>query len=327
MPRSQLSWVLFAASLLLSSSASAVTIDWVTVGGAGNAADTTGFGDVSETYRISKFEVTNAQYAEFLNAVAADDSNGLYDTRMGSAALPNFGGINRSENAGSFTYSVVAGRGSMPVNWVDFYDSLRFANWLHNGQPTGGQDDTTTEHGAYTITAQGIADNSITRNAAATIFLPSENEWYKAAYYDTGSASYFDFPAGSNMQTTCALPGTVSNTANCGSAVGDFTAVGSYTGSASPSGTFDQGGNAWEWNEETSTGGGGSVQERGLRGGSFNIRLPLSGLEASDRSGFTEATREENVVGFRIASVPEPSTGLLVTSWLLLFARCMVRRG
>ncbi len=61
--------------------------------------------------------------------------------------------------------------------FVDFYDSLRFANWLHNGQPTGAQDNSTTEDGAYTITAEGIAANSITRNARATIFLTSEDEW------------------------------------------------------------------------------------------------------------------------------------------------------
>ncbi len=51
----------------------------------------------------------------------------------------------------------------MPVNFVDFYDSLRFANWLHNGQPTGAQNNTTTEGGSYTITAAGIATNSIAR--------------------------------------------------------------------------------------------------------------------------------------------------------------------
>ena len=43
--------------------AGSVTIDWVTVGNVGNAADTTGFGTVNSEYRISKTETTNAQYA------------------------------------------------------------------------------------------------------------------------------------------------------------------------------------------------------------------------------------------------------------------------
>jgi len=102
---------------------------------------------------------------------------------------------------GSYTYSPIAGREALPVVFVSFYDALRFANWLHNGQPTGAQDNSTTEDGAYTITAQGISNNSITRNPGATIFLPSEDEWYKAAYYGALSASYFDYPAGSDTPT------------------------------------------------------------------------------------------------------------------------------
>ena len=81
-------------------------------------------------YRISTTEVTNAQYAEFLNAKAATDPNALYNTSMGSG----FGGITRSGSSGSYSYSAIAGRENMPVNFVSFYDSLRFANWLGNGQ-------------------------------------------------------------------------------------------------------------------------------------------------------------------------------------------------
>jgi len=234
-----------AAVALSAAPAAALQIDWVTVGDPGNAADDTGFGAVATAYRISETEVTNAQYAEFLNAVAAEDPNGLYNTNMDSSS---FGGITRSGSAGSFTYGVKAGDAAKPVNFVSFWDSLRFANWMHNGQPTGAQGSATTEDGAYTITAQGISDNSITRNAGASIFLTSEDEWYKAAYYDSNLGTYFDFPAGTDAQTVCAAPGATPNTANCGRAVGDLTDVGSYTGSASPSGTFDQGGNACRTN-------------------------------------------------------------------------------
>jgi formylglycine-generating enzyme required for sulfatase activity len=97
-----------------------------------------------------------------------------------------------------------AGRGDMPVNSVSWYDSLRFVNWLHNGQLSGAQDGTTTEDGAYTFSG---ATSVGSRNAGATIFLTSEDEWYKAAYYDAVSTSYFDYPVGSDLQTTCAAPG------------------------------------------------------------------------------------------------------------------------
>jgi len=299
---------------LVATPISAVHIDWVMVGDPGNAAHTTGYGAVADTYAISKFEVTNAQYAEFLYAVAATDTYGLYSAEMGSG----YGGITRSGTSGNYTYSAIAGRENMPVNFVSWYDSLRFANWLHNGQPTGAQDSTTTEDGAYTFSS---ATSVGTRNAGATISLPAVDEWYKAAYYDAGSASYFDYPACSDTPTTCALPGPTANTANCfiWPAVGDLTDVGNYTGSASPYGTFDQGGNIYEW-DETIFGTVGQV--RGLWGGSFDRGADYL---ASWQRQAGSPTHELEWIGFRVVNVPEPGGGLLLRTGLLVLAGC--RRG
>ena len=253
--------------LLIAFPASAeVTFEWATIGDPGNACDTSVapyykcIGSVSETYRISKYEVTNAQYAEFLNAVAASDPNELYDPSMGVA----IGGITRSGSAGSYSYSVIPGREEKPVNNVSFWDAVRFANWLHNGQPSGAQGYSTTERGAYYLTPADVADNTVAREPEAAFFIPTVHEWFKAAYYDTDAKVYFDYPAASDTQTTCAMPGPVANTANCGEVVNDFTDVGSYTGAASPNGTFDQGGNVWEWNESVFI-----AEERGLSGGNW----------------------------------------------------------
>lgn len=165
--------------------AAEVAIGWVTVGYPGNAADTASncysasCGAVSVTYRVARYEVTNAQYVEFLNSKAATDPLGLYNTAMGSESR---GGIERSGSPGSYTYSVKSGFDDKPVNYVSFFDALRFANWLNNGQ--GSAD---TETGAYTLLGgTATPSNGLTavRNPAAGVFLPSENEWYKAAYYD-----------------------------------------------------------------------------------------------------------------------------------------------
>jgi CSLREA domain-containing protein len=279
-----------------------------------NAPDVTGYGAVSYTYRLAKTPVTNAEYAEFLNAVAQTDTYDLYHPNMG------FGwGIARTGSSGSFVYSAEPGRADLPVTLVTFYDSLRFANWLANGKPTGAQGNATTEDGSYTITAQGIANNSITRNPQATVYVPSEDEWYKAAYYDPQSASYFDYPAGSDEETTCASPRSSPNTANCGNAVGDLTPVGSYWGSASPYGTYDQGGNVWEWNEAVVFGG------RGFRGGSFDE--DGTALAASFR-GWAPAGAEDLARGFRVASrdLPEPDSGALGISGVLAVAGLARRR-
>lgn len=303
--------VLTGPMLLAAPTSAVVTIDWVLVGDPGNAPDipssncaSPSCGSVAQPYYMSKYEVTNAQYTEFLNAKAAADPLALYDTNMGSDAQ---GGITRSGSPGSYAYAVKPDFANKPVNYVSFYDSLRFTNWLNNGQ--GSAD---TETGAYTLlggTATPTNGLTVTRNLGANIFLPSENEWYKAAHYDGLSATYFDYPGGSNTQTACAAPGATPNTANCNFVVGNVTDVGAYTGSASPYGTFDQGGNVYEWNEQIVSGSIG-----GARGGAWDDSA--SDLGASIWS-FPGPWSQGDSIGFRVASVPEPTTALLLGGGLL----------
>jgi len=297
--------LLFCAISFATRSAQAVTIPTVPVGNAGNAGELQiqgTFGGVAYEYRIGTYEVTNAQYAELLNAKAASDPLALYSTSMGSG----LGGITRSGSSGSYSYAAIAGRGDKPVNYVSWYDSIRFANWLNNGQGNGD-----TETGAYTLLGAAPTPSnglSITRNAGATWFLPSENEWYKAAYYDPSDSSYFDYPTSSNTAPTAEAPAGGSNSANYLNAVGDVTDVGAYTGSDSPYGTFDQAGNVWEWNEASISG-----SFRGVRAGGW---LNFSDtLEAAIRHSNLVPTNEGSGVGFRVANipqiVPEPSTAVL----------------
>jgi len=308
---------LLCSLLALGPAASAVVIDWTPVGAAGNACDpwfSQCLGDVAYAYQIGTYEVTNAQYAEFLNAVADDDPNALYNAGMGAG----LGGITRSGAPGSYSYSVIPGRGAMPVNYVGLHDTLRFANWLANGQPSGAQGIGTTESGSYTITPGGVAANSITRNPGATIVLANEDEWYKAAYYNVSAAGYFDYPTATNALPVCSGPSAAANRVNCGNAVGDFTNVGSYPGTPSPSGSFDQAGNIFEWDETIL-----QASYRGVQGGSFAHDASFTAFVGI---GFLPSY-EDPYLGFRLAEVPEPSTGLLVGAGLALLAARRRARG
>ena len=250
------------------SGAQALDMEWVTVGDPGNWGDHLGrgYGGVAYTYNIGKYEVTNSQYAEFLNAVAGEDPHGLYNETMGDPApgdYTGYGGIARSGSSPNYSYSAIQGRENKPVNYVDWYDTLRFANWMHNGQ--GGD----TEDGAYDMSLGA----SVVRKPGALVFLPSEDEWYKAAYCKGGvtSGKYWLYPTQSDTRPTAeAPPGTDVNngSANYDWAVGDLTDVGAYTAKPSDSayGTFDQGGNLWEWNEADR---GRDGSRRILRGGAF----------------------------------------------------------
>jgi formylglycine-generating enzyme required for sulfatase activity len=294
-------------TLALGSTASAVTMAFTPVGDAGNACDSQlqgCFGGVGYSYSIGTYEVTNAQYAEFLNAKAAADPLGLYNTLMGPA-----GGITRSGVSGSFTYTATLPNN--PVNWVSFYDTVRFANWLSNGQGSGS-----TETGSYTLlggTPTPSNGATLARNAGATIVLPTEDEWYKAAYYNAASTSFFDYPTGSNTAPTCSTPTATPNSANCNNAVGGPVATGSYTGSASPYGTYDQGGNVAEWNEALN-----ALLLRGIRGGGYT---DTTLTELASIRLFGGAGTDGINLGFRVASVPEPGTGLLVLMGMLGLAR------
>jgi formylglycine-generating enzyme required for sulfatase activity len=241
-------------------------------------------------------------------------------------------GITQSGSPGSYTYSVM-GNPNFPMIAVTWGDAARFCNWLANGQPTGAAGSGATETGSYTL--NGATTNAalmaITRNPTATYVIPSETEWYKAAYYKGGStnAGYWLYPTQSNTQPSNVLSATGTNNANYfdnppvpGNTGGftdptnHLTAVGAFASSPGPYGTFDMGGDVFQWNEATY-----SASWRGERGGCYYFNGYGSVLlQASYRDG-SPPTDEGLGVGFRVALVPEPASMALLVLGGLLIAR------
>lgn len=294
-----------------SARASAVNMAMVKVSNPNNAANSTGYGQVDYAYKMGKYEVTAGQYTAFLNAVAGVDTYDLYHAGMVTGA-----GITQSGSgtiSSPYTYTVSNSFANRPVNYILWRDAARFANWMSNGQPTGGENASTTEEGSYTLDGamSAAAVGAVTRNTNATWVVPTVNEWYKAAYYDPTTKSYFTYPTSSNTAPTAETAPGGNNSANYNGAVGSTTAVGAYVDSSSPYGTFDQGGNVWEWtqNEGTNTNG----PYRVLEGGSYQEQFSNAKLYLSDTFLFDfplNPSYDEDNNGFRLAltSAPEPGT-------------------
>ena len=259
------------------------TIDFVNIGNTGNAADTTTYGAVPYEYRASIYEISQ-------NDITKATASGMSNVTAG------------------------AWSNNQPAANISWYAAAAFVNFLNtNSGKTAAYNLTFTTNWSMALWSSEQAwtagGTNLYRNKDAFYFLPSENEWYKAAYYNPGGSNYFLYPTGSDTAPTTVASGTNAGTAVYNNAA-SVPAIVDSAGGLSPYGTMGQGGNVFEWNESAFDGSNSSSSEnRALRGGSWLVNE--AGLSSSGRF-FDDPVDDFYDIGFRVASVPEPSTYALV---------------
>ena len=157
---------------------------------------------------------------------------------------------------------------------------MRYCNWLTSGNAANG---------AYRFNGGGgyTGTDRTFRNAQGKLYvLPTENEWYKAAYFKPDASGYSIYANGTDTAPTT----TQTRYNNSGT-----SPWGVGTGAAEQNGTFDMMGNLWEW-METDSGL--------LRGGCFDNGE--SALRSSNRLPWAPSS-EGWSIGFRIVAITAAS--------------------
>jgi hypothetical protein len=268
-------------------------------------------------------------FADVGNAGNANDSgsSGLYSSPYGGVAYDYRISVGEISSSMMSTAGLPSGSwvGNQPAT-INWYQAAGFVNWLNT--TTGHQPAYRLNAGLTALTLWSSADawqaggENLYRHKDAHYFLPSEDEWYKAAYHQNNGATadYWDYATASNSVPTATASGV-----GAGTAVyhrGSFSTPSdvSTAGGESSYGTMGQGGNAWEWMESANDGANDSASEyRSLRGGFWNSNE--SNLRASSRN-YNAPTTADYSVGFRVASVPEPSAlAILLVGLLALIGR------
>jgi Sulfatase-modifying factor enzyme 1 len=248
------------------SGANTFDIDFTTIGSPGNADDPATdpipsfrWGSVPYVYQIGTFEISE-QMIDKVNAMSAAEGKPL-----------NLGHDNRGANK--------------PATSISWNEAGRFINWLNTStgnppayrfgfQPGEPNYNPNQNFSPWLPFHAGYNPNNIVRNSLAKYFLPSVDEWHKAAFYDPSTSTYYGFATGSNSAPTPVASGTAANTAVYGQLVTASPADITLAGGLSAYGTMAQGGNVNEWDEtEVDLVNDGSSPLRGWRGGSA-LHLP-----------------------------------------------------
>ncbi len=312
-------------------------IDFVTIGAPGNAAYQSinpndfvnGRGSVGYEYRLGKYEVTTSQWVEFFNA-AYDRA----DAPLPHLLPPDFWGAapTTPNTPGRQRWVVPAGNEMRPVGDISWRMAAMYCNWLTNGKST---ERSAFLSGAYDVSTfgfnGGIFTDQLVHSPGAQYWIPTWDEWLKAAHYDPAKANpdgttggWWQYSNASDTPYTYGVPGV--GQANAGFTSPDpfSISLGAYA-TTSPWGLYDMAGGTTEWTESVRTLIGGE-RFRIFDGSHWGLSSSVSGLvDRINGRGDEYPHIPTYEFGLRIASVV-PAASTCAPAGVLLGLLCARRR-
>ncbi|MDB4528240.1 formylglycine-generating enzyme family protein, partial [Akkermansiaceae bacterium] len=261
--------------------------EMITIDDPNNQPDANGFGSVDYVYRISKHEISRQMIHSY------NSQNSI------KIRLPVFE-----------TYTAYNDP-KKPITDISWNEAARFVNWLNvaKGYPIAYKFKSAGPNSDISLwvpSDEGYDETNPYRNRNAYYFLPSEDEWYKAAFYDPSTndnqGGYWLFATGSNDAPIALNESSDQNTAIYGLTRRAGPADTIKAGGLSPFGTMAQSGNAAEWCESAFEFPNNSVTKyRVWRGGSLGS-LSSSAISSAFRNSAPATGTNGPNMGFRVAS-------------------------
>ncbi|MCC7387432.1 MAG: SUMF1/EgtB/PvdO family nonheme iron enzyme [Phycisphaerales bacterium] len=340
--------VSFAGVVLALAGAASVALgqdygfDWVTIGDVGNdpypgdgQGNMAGRGGVGYEYRIGRYEVTTGQWLEFVNTFSTQSDDFTYFAR------PDFWGAKtdwdyQGPGRRYILRTDVDTPELMPVGGISWREAAMFCNWLHNGKSSAlsAIEDGAYDTATFTTNGDGTFNDQRTHHADARYWIPTLDEWIKAAHYDPdryggGEGGWWDYPISSDEPPVYGVPGE--GQANAGFELDNYAQwtipLGAYEDVLSPWGLRDAAGAAMEWTEEVPF--PDHPQDR-LLDGSYAGENSYN-AERSDRASWPGAGNPPHsggsYDGLRVAGlIPSPITSAPVVWYFVLSGRGRRRR-
>ncbi|MCC5822293.1 MAG: formylglycine-generating enzyme family protein [Phycisphaerales bacterium] len=211
--------IVIAATTVAAAASPDDHFDWVTIGEPGNigypggpVGISAGRGSVDYEYRIGRTQVTAGQWLAFYNTFSVQ--SGQLAQTLRPAFWPAYQDFSYQGPGDRYEFFPTLHHPELSPIGINWRQAAMFCNWLHNGHSS---DPASLLNGAYdtaTFTYNedtNTFNDQATRHPDARYWIPSLDEWLKAAHYDPNKngqgPGWWEYAHSSDAPPVYGMPG------------------------------------------------------------------------------------------------------------------------